>query len=65
MNRKNVYIVGIALLYAVSAMADGDIKTKSNIDERQTSAVSTVTSEELERILLLILIIHYMVYYRD
>ena len=49
MNRKNVYIVGIALLYAVSAMADGDIKTKSNIDERQTSAVSTVTSEELEK----------------
>ena len=42
MNRKNVYIVGIALLYSISAMADGDIKTKK-INERQTSAVSTVT----------------------
>ena len=49
MNRKNAYIVGIALLCSISAIADGDTKTKSKINERQTSAVSTVTSEELEK----------------
>ena len=34
MNRKNAYIVGIALLCSISAIADGDTKTKSKINER-------------------------------
>lgn len=49
MNRKIVYIVGIALMYAVSAMADNDKKVTSTTDDRQTSAVSTVTAKELEK----------------
>lgn len=49
MNRKHAYIVGIALLYSVSTMADDGIKKTTKTDERQTSAISTVTSEELEK----------------